>query len=67
MEITLTAKLKKSYDEIIDENNTEFTKRFGFKTTEKEKTIPIMYWIPKLHKNPTDARFAIAYKIRSTK
>ena len=42
MEITLTAKLKKSYDEIIDEN-TEFTKRFGFKTTEKEKTIPIMY------------------------
>ena len=26
-----------------------------------------MYWIPKMHKNPTDSRFIIASKICSTK
>ena len=31
------------------------------------KTLPIMYWIPKIHKNPTSARFINASKIYSTK
>ena len=39
----------------------------GFEITEKEKTLPIMYWIPKMHKNPTGARFIIASKKYSTK
>ena len=43
-------KANKSRDEIIDED-TEYTKCLGFKITEKEKTLPIMYWIPKMHKN----------------
>ena len=59
-------KANKSYDEIVDEN-TKYTKRLGFKITEKEKTLPIMYWIPKMHKNSTGARFIIAYRICSTK
>ena len=52
--------------EIIDEN-TEYTKRLSFKITDKEKTLPIMYWIPKIHKNPTGASFIIASTIYSTK
>ena len=50
--------------EIIDEN-TEYTKRLGSKIL--EKVIPIMYWISKMQRNPTDARFIIASKICSTK
>ena len=35
--------------------------------TGKEKTLPIIYWIPKMHKNPTGAHFIIACEICSTK
>lgn len=38
----------------------------GFQVTEKENTLPIMYWIPKIHKNPTGICFIIAFKICST-
>ena len=47
--------------------NTEYTIRLGFKITEKENTLPVIYWIPKIHKNPPGAHFIIAPKIRSTK
>ena len=59
-------KAHKSCYEIIDKK-TEYTKRLGFKVTEKERTLPIMYWIPRMHKNPTGAHFIIASKICSTK
>ena len=59
-------KANKICDEIIDEN-TEYTKRLGFKILEKEKALPIMYSIPKMHKNPTGVRFITASKIYSTK
>ena len=51
---------------IVDEN-TEYTKRLEDKITEKEKTLPITYLIPKMHNNPTGARFIIVSKICSTK
>ena len=54
-------KANREKDEIINEN-IEYTKRLNFKTTEKEETLPIMYWIPKLHKNPIGTRFIIASK-----
>ena len=38
-----------------------------FKITEKEKTRSIMYWIPKMHKNSTCARFNTTSKICYTK
>ena len=44
---------------IID-NNVSLCIRYGLKVSEKEKCLPIMYWMPKMHKNPTDARFIIA-------
>lgn len=32
----------------ITHQNTEDTKRLGFKVIEKKKTLPIMCWIPKI-------------------
>ena len=37
------------------------------KFKEKEKTLPIMYFIPKMHKNPTSVAFIIASKVGSAK
>ena len=53
-------------NEIIDDNIT-YSEKLGFKINDKEKQLPIMYWIPKIHKNPTGARFIIASKLCSTK
>ena len=50
----------------IDENpkNNEL---LGFKITEKENKLPVLYWmIPKMLKNPLGTRFIIAAKISST-
>ena len=52
--------------ELIDENK-EYAKQFGFKVTEKEKTLPIMYCIYKMDKNPIGASFITASKICSSK
>ena len=57
---------QKSCDEIRDENN-EYTKRLGFKITEKEKALPTMSCTPKMHKNSTGASFIIASKMCFTK
>ena len=59
-------KANKRCGEIID-GNTEYTKLLDFKVTKKEKTPLIMYWISKMHKNPTRARFIIESKICSIK
>ena len=40
----------------------EYTKRLGYKITEKEKALSIMYWISKMHKNPTGVLFIIHLK-----
>ena len=57
---------EKCLEEIISDN-TEYAKRLGYKMADKEKILPLMYWIPKMHKNPVGARFIIASKICSTK
>ena len=52
--------------EIISDN-LELCEKFGLGTTDADKCLPIMYWIPKMHKNPVDARFIIASAKCSTK
>ena len=47
--------MSKSCAELIDENN-EYTTQLGFKVTEKENTLPIMYWIFEMDENPIGAR-----------
>ena len=39
----------------------------GFTLTEKEKTLHIIYWIQKIHKNLVGFYFIIASKLYSTK
>ena len=38
-----------SSNKIINDN-IEYSKHFGFKISEAKKTLPIMYWLPKMHK-----------------
>ena len=52
--------------EIIDEN-INYNKLLHLNNDDKDHTLPSMYWLPKLHKNPTKARFIIASKFCSTK
>ena len=56
----------KSCYEIIDENR-EYAKRLGFTNTLKEKTLLIMYLVPKMHKCSTGTCLLIASKILSAK
>ena len=57
---------QKSKEEFI-ETNTKYCKRIDLKITEQDKTIPIMYWLPKMHKAPIGARFIVASKNCSNK
>ena len=56
----------KSKNEIIFDN-IEYTKKLGLKADDKDFQLPIMYWTPKIHKNPSSCRFIIASKQCSTK
>ena len=41
--------------------------RFGLTIEEGQKTLPIMYWIPKMHYTPSRARFIVSSAKCSTK
>ena len=47
--------------------NSEMCKTFDLNITVKQNSLPSMYWIPKMHKNPIGARFIVASKNCSTK
>ena len=53
--------------ELIIEENKKMCEKFGLNISEKQKSLPSMYWIPKMHKNPVGARFIVASKTCSTK
>ena len=57
---------QRSKEDIIEENVT-YSKRQNLDVKEKERELPMMHWLPKLHKTPTKARFIIASKQCSTK
>ena len=48
-------------------DNIEYTERLQMETDEKDESLPIIYWSPKMHKTPIGARFIIASKTCSTK
>ena len=58
--------INKNKEEIINDN-IKFCEKFGLNATDKEKSLPIMYWLPKMHKNPIGARFIVASNQCSTK
>ena len=59
-------KTPKNVADIVEEN-VMYSERLGLEVEDGEKDLPSMYWIPKMHKDPTGARFIIASKQCSTK
>ena len=51
----------------IIENNIQICDKFGLEVEERCETLPIMYWMPKMHKKPSGARFIVASSNCSTK
>ena len=44
-----------------------YCKKLDIHVNDKDKTLPITYWLPKMHKTPIGSRFIIAFKTCSTK
>ena len=53
--------------EKITKTNIKYCRMFFLKITDQGKTLPIMYWLPKMHKTPIGGRFIVALKDCSTK
>ena len=51
----------------IVQNNVQICDKFRLKVEEGYETLPIIYWMPKMHKNPSGARFIVASSKCSTK
>ena len=51
----------------IIQENMELCERYGLTLQERQKTLPIMYWTPKMHYNPSRARFIVSSAKCSTK
>ena len=56
----------KNRDEIMS-TNLELCEQYGLSVSEKQKTLPIMYWTPKMHYTPSRARFIVSSANCSTK
>ena len=56
----------KDRDEIVS-TNQGLCEQYGLQLTEKQKTLPIMYWTPKMHYTPSRARFIVSSATCSTK
>ena len=53
--------------QIINKHSNVLHKKFNLSVNQENKILPTIYWIPKLHKNPSKARFIIASPISSIK
>ena len=54
-----------SIEEIIPAN-ISYCLKFDLNITELDESLPIMYWLPKIHKTPVGARFIVASYYCST-
>ena len=55
-----------TFDNIID-HTCQFSQLLGVPVNDIMKDLPIIYWIPKMHKNPTSQRFIAGSKSCSIK
>ena len=62
-----TYKLSETDPNDVIFNNALLCEKFGITLEERLKTLPFMYWLPKMHYNPPRARFIIASSSCSTK
>jgi len=56
----------KTKEEIINDN-IGYSEHLNLKVADKHKDLPMMYWMPKMHKSPVGTRFIIASKHCSSK
>ena len=56
----------KSFEDIIQET-CQFSSDMGVEVVDTFKQLPVIYWIPKMHKNPTSERFIAGSKLCSIK
>ena len=67
-EVGLSNSKSKTYSEVahsIDEivaANINYCQKFDLKILKLDNILPIMYWLPKMHKTPTSSRFIVASK-----
>ena len=59
--------IKQTSEEVIKTHEAEENKTFEVAIDEKQKQLPILLWIPKMHKNPSKQRFIAASHSRTTK
>ena len=64
---TYTRILDQSPEDIVSLHNNQLKEEFNIDVDDGMKTLPDIYWIPKLHKNPAKFRFIIASKRCTTK
>ena len=64
---TYTAINNCSTDDIVQQHTAELKQKFNITVGDDMSTLPDIYWIPKLHKNPVKFRFIIASKQCTTK
>lgn len=57
---------QKSY-EVLPETKVKYCKMLDRKKAEPDINLPIICWLPKVHRTPTYARFIVASKSDSTK
>ncbi len=62
-----TYKLSEKDPNDVVQNNAEYCEKLGITLEERLKSLPFMYWLPKMHYNPPRARFIIASSTCSTK
>ena len=48
-------------------DNSMLCEKFGRKMEDRQKSLPFMYWVPKMHYNPPRFRFIVASSTCSTK
>ena len=51
---------RKKYSTVIKKNKVDLKNKFNIDVSEVNETLPNIYWLPKLHKNPLKFRFIIA-------
>ena len=67
-EVGLSNSKSKTYSEVahsIDKivaANINYCQKFDLKILKLDNILPIMYWLPKMHKTPTSSRFIVASK-----
>ena len=62
-----TYKLSEEDPDNVIHNNALLCEKFGISLEERLRTLPFMYWMPKMHYSPPRARFIIASSSCSTK